>query len=99
MRECAVWRWLMGAILVLLCGPGLAWGADVQLSGYYKNLFVESRTWAGEPFVLDVNRLRLAAKGQLAQQVGFDLQYDNEALLGDYLKTVQFQQSKELPPP
>jgi len=72
---------------------------DLRVSGYYKNLLLRSETFAGEPYALDLNRLRLELKGRLAPTVRFEVQYDNEALLGNYLRTTQFQQQKDQPPP
>jgi hypothetical protein len=70
---------------------------ELELSGYYKNLFVGSETVApaGERYTLDVNRLRLELKGELSQNVALDLQYDNEVLLGSYLHTAQFAAQKD----
>lgn len=88
--------------LALACGiaPACAQeGADLRVLGYYKNLLLRSDTWAGERYALDLSRLRLELKGRIAPTVGFDIQYDNEALLGSYLRTTQFQQQKDQPPP
>ena len=87
------------AVLLLLAGPAQAQSSPVQWSGHYKNLLVRSDTWAGEPFTLDVNRLRIELKGSIAPALRFDLQYDNELLLGSYLRTAQFAQQKDVPPP
>lgn len=74
--------------------------AQLELSGYYKNLFVNSRTLAiiapQQPYNLDLNRLRLELKGNLAEETAFNVQYDNEVLLGNYLETDQFLVQKEL---
>lgn len=72
---------------------------DLRVSGYYKNLLLRSQTWAGERYTLDLNRLRLELKGQLAPTVSFDIQYDNEVLVGSYLRTTEFRQQKDRPPP
>lgn len=69
----------------------------LRLSGYYKNLLLHSETWTGERYNLDLNRLRLELKGKLSPTMSFDVQYDNEALIGNYLRTSQFQQQKALP--
>lgn len=90
------------AVVALACcvAPASAQdNADLRVSGYYKNLLLRSDTWAGERYVLDLNRLRLEVKGQLAPAVHVDIQYDNEVLLGSYLRTTQFQQQKDQPPP
>jgi hypothetical protein len=79
-----------------------AWSQEEQglrFSGYYKNLLLHSESWDGEPYTLDLNRLRLELKGPLAPNVRVDVQYDNEVLLGSYLRTTQFQQQKDQPPP
>lgn len=64
----------------------------LQVSGYYKNLLVDSRT---QPITLDLNRLRLAVKGSLSDNLSLDLQHDNELLLGNYLRTAQFAAQRE----
>lgn len=89
------------AVLLVVCiaNPARAQSSGVQWSGYYKNLLVRSDTWAAEPFTLDLNRLRIELKGSIAPTLRFDLQYDNELLLGNYLRTTQFQQQKDIPPP
>ena len=73
----------------------------LRLSGYYKNLLVGSRTVfpAGQRYALDLNRLRLELKGELAQGAALDLQYDNEILFGNYLRTAQFGLQQYQPPP
>lgn len=99
---CRPARWLASALLGLGCSIQAAHAqadAAPRLSGYYKNLLLRSETWAGERFDLDLNRLRLKVEGELAPRLAFELQYDNEVLLGDYLRTMQFQQQKDIPPP
>ena len=88
--------------LALACGAAPASAqkdADLRVSGYYKNLLLRSDTWTGERYTLDINRLRLELKGKLAPSVEFDIQYDNEILLGSYLRTTQFQQQRDQAPP
>ncbi len=88
-------------VLGLFLG-GLWQGAEAQLevSGYYKNLFVNSRTLGlfapQQPYSLDLNRLRLKLKGSMGEETTFNVQYNNEVLLGDYLKTNQFLAQKNL---
>lgn len=92
-----------------IAAPGVALSAEgttsdtgIEIGGYYKNLLIHSETLAafgpGEPYVLDLNRLRLEFKGPVSEQMAFDLQYDNEILLGDYLKTAQFSALDSQPP-
>jgi hypothetical protein len=71
------------------------------LSGYYKNLLIRSDTVfpAGQSYALDLNRLRLEVKGKFAEATALDLQYDNEVLLGSYLRTEQFRIQKDQRPP
>lgn len=73
----------------------------LALSGYYKNLLLASYTMAaaGERYETDLNRLRLELKGSPAQGVALDLQYDNEVLLGSYLRTAEFALQKSLRSP
>lgn len=87
------------AVLALLCLTG-ARAQGLEVSGYYKNLLAGSRTVApaGERYTLDLSRLRLELKGEVAEGVALDLQYDNELLLGDYLRTGQFALLKDRRP-
>ena len=93
-------RWLVLVLLALVVGRATA-SEVVAFKGYYKNLFVHSRTAfpLDEAYTLDLNRLRLEARGRSADGVGFEVQYDHEALLGSYVDTAQFAQLKAMPPP
>lgn len=55
-------------------------------------MLVTSRTSIGLPqsYVLVANRLRLELKGQVIPNLGVDLKYDNELLLGDFVGTPEF---------
>lgn len=91
---------VIGLAVACVVAPASAQDApDLRVSGYYKNLLLRSETWGHERYTLDLNRLRLELKGQLSAALAFDLQYDNEVLLGSYLRTSQFQQQKDQPPP
>jgi hypothetical protein len=74
--------------------------AAMSFKGYYKNLLVDSRTAfpRAEDYTLDLNRLRLELRGRPVQWFGYEVQYDNEALLGNYLDTAQFARSKTAKP-
>ena len=63
-----------------------------RFTGSYLNLYTRSRTVVPEPqpFALDLNRLRLRLEVRPVADIGLDVQYDNELLLGDYLRTTQF---------
>ena len=71
----------------------------IKLSGYYKNILSRSETVfpVRERYTLDLNRLRLELRGKPLESVAFELQYDNEVLLGSYLDTAQFQLQKDQP--
>jgi hypothetical protein len=89
------------AALCVLALLSTAAGAEgLKLSGYYKNLLVSSETVspAGQRYTLDLNRLRLELKGELAERIALDLQYDNEVLLGNYRRTGQFAIEKDRRP-
>lgn len=75
--------------------------STVAFKGYYKNLLIDSRTTFPlvEDYTLDLNRLRLEVRGRPREWVSFDIRYDNEAFLGSYLDTAQFQQIRTAPPP
>ena len=91
-------RLVLAASLVL---AGASAGAEeLKFSGYYKNLLVSSETVApaGPRYTLDLNRLRLELKGNITEGLAMDLQYDNEVLLGNYLRTRQFVAQKNQRP-
>ena len=71
----------------------------IRLSGYYKNILRRSETVfpTTERYTVDLNRLRLELKGALAESISFEVQYENELLLGSYLDTAQFQLQKNQP--
>lgn len=88
------------ALVLLLAMAGPAPAADaIDFKGYYKNLLAHSRTAfpLEQDYTLDLNRLRLEARGRPLDWLGFEVQYDHEAFLGSYLDTVQFQQLKAAP--
>jgi len=86
---------------VLACSlAGAAGGTEGQevsggvvFSGHYKNMAVVSTTAVDPPerYTLDMNRLRLEWKGQLRPHLGIEVQYDNEVLAGNYVRTREFQ--------
>lgn len=84
---------------VLLLVPFAAAKAEegLKLSGSYKNLLLRSEDVSGKSNTLDLNRLRLEIAGNLAPAVRLDLQYDNEVLLGSYLRTTEFAALRDLP--
>ena len=90
-------RWLAGICLLAFAA---AHAEDLKVSGYYKNLLIDSTTVVAgsERYTLDINRLRLELKGGLAESVALDLKYDNEVLLGSYLHTGQFAMQKDRRP-
>lgn len=91
---------LLALALVFGSAGAIAQGqSSWRWSGDYKNLLLGSKTLADERYTLDVNRLRLELKGSIGKALTVDLQYDNEVLLGDYLRTSQFQLQKDLPSP
>ena len=67
-----------------------------RLSGYYLNLYTTSRTVVppARKFALDLNRLRLKLEGKPVETIAIEVQYDNELMLGNYLKTAQYALSK-----
>lgn len=81
--------WFLGMALTI--APATA---GIELSGYYKNLLVNSKTLSlfgpSESYLLDINRLRLKLAGDLSERVALDVQYDNEVFLGNYLDTREF---------
>ena len=96
---CSGARWLTLVLVAVAAGRATA-GEVIDFKGYYKNLLVQSRTAfpLDEAYTLDLNRLRLEARGRPLDWLGFEVQYDHEAFLGSYLDTAQFQQLKATPP-
>lgn len=93
----------LGGTLLLAMAVAAAAQTDestVAFKGYYKNLLIDSRTTFPlvEDYTLDLNRLRLEVRGRPREWLGFDIQYDNEAFLGSYLDTAQFQQLRSMRP-
>ena len=61
------------------------------LSGHYRNLLVYSKTeLSKEDYYFDSNRLRIEAKGEPSNYFSYNMQYDNNAVFGDYLATEEF---------
>lgn len=87
------------ALGALLGAAAQAQDAGLEIGGSLKTLGLRSRDAGGDGFGLSLNRLRLEAKGDLAPGLAIDLQYDNELLLGSYLRTGEFQAMKDLRPP
>ncbi len=94
-------RWLLPAALVLRAATTEAAepSAALNLSGSVKTILLRSRSVTGDEYTWNLNRLRLELKGDVAPGLAIDLQYDNEVLLGSYLKTQEFAMSKDRPPP
>jgi hypothetical protein len=79
---------------------GAPWAATAQsagdstwsLTGSYFNLYTQSRTVVPpvRRFILDVGRARLKLVGAPFERIGIEVQYDNEVLLGDYVRTTQY---------
>lgn len=74
--------------------------SGLKFSGYYKNLLARSETLFPnrEGYTVNLNRLRLELKGKLAESAALDFQYDNEVLLGAFLRTTQFALQKDQRP-
>lgn len=92
-------RWTCAAALLFATGTQAQ--ETLSFSGYFKSLLIGSRTVMppNERYTLDLNRLRLEAKGPVARNVALDLQYDNELLFGNYLSTTEFKLIKDRDPP
>ncbi len=85
-------------IVFILSGGGSFSTQAIELSGYYKNLAVQGRTFIGkdDDYFLDVNRLRVELNADY-KRLHLNLQYDNEGLLGSYLDSFQYQQLSQQP--
>lgn len=60
-------------------------------SGYYKNLFITSKTTStDEVFFADINRLRLQFSKNLTKTISIFLAVDNEAIINDFSNTPDF---------
>lgn len=93
-------RLIVAAMFLSVATCALADDEAVMFKGYYKNLLTHARIAfpQAESYTLDLNRLRLEVRGRPAAWLGFEVQYDHEALLGSYLDTAQFAQLKAVRP-
>jgi len=92
-------RWRVALLAAGLIGGMAASPARaLEWSGSLKSIGLRSRASTGEPYLLNLNRLRIEAKGDLMPGVAVDLQYDNEVLLGSYLDSTDFHAQKDVPP-
>jgi hypothetical protein len=71
---------------------------EINFKGYFKSLSLVSKTFHDERYFLDLNRLRLQPTVIYRKNLVFRLELDNQLLLGDYLKTEEFNYIKELSP-
>ena len=93
-------RWLVrAAVYAIVSTPPtraamaqMAEGESWKLSGSYLNLYTQSRTVVPpvRSFALDLSRLRLRLEGKPVESIAIDVQYDNEVLVGNYLRTAQY---------
>jgi len=76
--------------------------AQLEISGYYKNLLLSSQTLSLYPpethYTTDLNRVHVRFQGDMGELASFDVQYENELIWGDYLATSQFASQKGLNP-
>lgn len=93
-----VGMWGMSLILNLLITFSVAaQPVDVELRGYAKDLAIRSRTFfTDEPYLLNLSRLRTRGLVHVGRDVHGEVWLDTEGLLGDYLRTAEFQQSQQL---
>lgn len=81
----------------------VAWagGDELGLSGSYKAMLVRSQTPEPEAqrFGAGLNRLRVELDGPLTSGLALNVQYENQLLLGSYLRTSAFAAQKEVAPP
>lgn len=66
----------------------------LDLKGYYKNLGLGSETVDHNKYFLDLNRFRLDFTGDWKDIFILKIIYDQEGLLGSYLRTNEFQRIK-----
>lgn len=84
---------VLALVAAALLQPGAALASDgFELSGSYKNLLVRSRSWDGQRSTSDLNRLRLALKGQVSDALSIDVQHDIELLLQHRPQASEFRQ-------
>ncbi len=66
----------------------------LDLKGYYKNIAIGSKTVDKDKYFLDINRFRLDLTGTWKDSLVLKLVYDQEALLGDYIRSEEFRRIK-----
>jgi len=86
---------VLAACQIFAVAPAMAQTQPLELAGSVKSVYLRSRAATDEGYALNLNRLRVEAKGDLASGIALDLQYDNELLLGSYLETGEFQALKD----
>lgn len=68
----------------------------LDTKGYIKTFASASETVFGENYFLDLTRARFDLGLRYKKHIAFRAVYDQEALLGDYLRTQEFKQVKDL---
>lgn len=83
---------VMSLTLRTATGQSVDSAAPWTLTGQFLNLYARSRTVVPPPqgFTLDLTRLRVKLDGQPVRSMTLDIQYDNELLVGSYLRTQQY---------
>lgn len=86
------------AVGLTLAASAAAQAAPLEFNGSLKTVLLRARTSSGGNDTLSLNRLRAELKGEFAPGLAFDLQYDNELLLGSYLQGAEFRALAQRPP-
>ncbi len=100
MSDLTTWPVLLLGLLLGSLGQEAV--AQLEVSGYYKNLLVGSQTLSLYPpethYTTDLNRVHLRFQGDMGELASFDVQYENELISGNYLATHQFISQKDINP-
>lgn len=75
--------------------PQQLFSSPLTLSGSFKSLMAAGKTFSGEDYWSDLNRLRLEIDVKPGETILIKTVYDNEAIAGTLLKTGEFAFAKE----
>ncbi len=94
------WTFILTVLTVLIptaiSATEVYGSVTLSVGGYFKNMFLHSKTVfpETETYDLDLTRLRLEFDGNLSRSISYDIQYDNEIFFGSYLDTAEFHSRK-----
>jgi hypothetical protein len=94
-RAIMVVAWLLAGAMTAAAqqdsGPANPPAFEFHFSGYYKSLFTASKSFVtSEPYADSLNRLRLTLDGRHGDAILFNIEFDNQAHLGNLISKPDF---------